>query len=74
MFNLIENGNGIRVEYASNGLLAFELRGSNSPTIAMTYANLVKQSLQRADDYISGIMAGLLFCQLSGRIPGVTRE
>jgi hypothetical protein len=74
MFNLIQidNGNGIRVEYATNGLLAFELHGANALAIAMIYANLTRQSPQRADDYLSGVLAGLVFCQVSQSFPAVT--
>lgn len=73
MFNLIEiDSGGIRVEYAETGLLAFELRGANALTIALIYANLRHNDPKRADDYISGVMAGLVFCQLSQSIPKVT--
>lgn len=73
MFNLIEmEGGGIRAEYAESGLLAFELRGANALTIAMIYANLSRNSPQRADDFISGVIAGLVFCQVTQSIPEVT--
>lgn len=75
MFNLIQidNGNGIRVEYAG-GPLAFELRGANALTIATIHATLTRNSPQRADDYISGVMAGLMFCQLTQSFPAVTQD
>lgn len=66
-----EQPNGaIRIKYF-NGITACELRGGSAITIATTFSNLKRHSEQRADDYISGVVAALNHCALTQAIPVV---
>jgi hypothetical protein len=60
----------IRIKYF-NGITACELRGGSAITIATTYSNLSRHSEQRADDYISGVIAAINHCSLTRFIPVV---
>lgn len=53
------------------GYFCYQLKGGQAQAITITHANLLRQDAQRADDYLFGVMSGLLHCVLTGAIPAV---
>ena len=60
----------IRIKYI-NDVIACELRGGSALSISLTYDSLKRHSEQRADDYISGVVAGINHCAITGQAPKV---
>jgi len=64
---------GIKVFYV-DGMFVCELRGGNVLIIAATFNNLSSRSAQRGDDYMAGVVAGLMHCQMTQSIPVVSHK
>ncbi len=70
IYHLEEIPGGFRIVHL-NGLMLFELRGGNYLVIGMTFANLQSRDPRRADDYITGVLAGLTHCFMTQTVPAV---
>ena len=64
LYQLKRDADGIVLVFNAAGYQMFKLEGRFSDVILMTYANMCSKSQTRGDDYLAGVMAGIMHMQM----------